>query len=347
MAIIYATGFNHYASIADLFSDGWSYNNASSYLAFSSTQARTGAYSLRLDRDVHYDIITFRTPSTHLTMGFEFAIYLPELPTFNNACLFQVQTAVGGAVLLIYIQSDGSAFLQLFPHYYQVTIPSVFKIGWNEIQIHTVVNTSTGFCKFKINNVEFTSPNVNTGSTPIGRFVIQDQIDTAAGSYWYIADFVVYNGDVADADNPCNDFLGCYGVQTKFPTADTATADWAKTGATDGYDCINEVVMDSDSTYISSTAVNDTSVFEFENVAAEYGDILAVIPTAAARKTDSGTAGLTQYIVQGGSELGGTQASVAQTYSRSQAPIHVDPVSGIKFTNANVNSAQVKVKRTA
>jgi hypothetical protein len=212
MSIIYATGFNHYASIADLFSDGWSYNNASSYLAFSSTQARTGLYSLRFDRDLTNDLIIFQTPTTHLTMGFEFAIYLPALPTVNNACFFQVQTAVGTNLITLHIQTDGAAFIDLPSGSIDSTIASVFKIGWNEVQIRATANSSTGQFKFRINGIDYVSGNINTGTTPIGRFVISDNINANPGDYWYIADFVVYNGDVADADNPCNDFLGCYGA---------------------------------------------------------------------------------------------------------------------------------------
>lgn len=137
--------------------------------------------------------------------------------------------------------------------------------------------------------------------------------------------------------------IGEHKIHTLLPTADTAQADW--TGAfTDIDDPFGSA--DGDSTFISTTTLNNKSEFAVGDLSESPATIHAVQSMIIARKTDAGTKGVTAYIQSGTTRADGTEFAAAETYASDTTIRSVDPDTASAWTVSGVNALLVGVEIT-
>lgn len=137
--------------------------------------------------------------------------------------------------------------------------------------------------------------------------------------------------------------IGEHKIHTLLPSADTTQADW-----TGSYTDVDDPAgsSDGDTTYISTTTLNNKSEFDLGNLPESPTTIHAVQSLIEARKTDAGTKGVTHYIDSNGTRENGTEFGAAEAYS-SHTKIHEqNPNGSIAWTESAINALKIGVEIT-
>lgn len=138
--------------------------------------------------------------------------------------------------------------------------------------------------------------------------------------------------------------VGEHRIQTLLPDGSGTNAAWTGTFA-DVDDAIN-ASSDGDSTFISETTLNDKHDFTCTNLGFSPTSVIAVNLVTEARKTDSGTIGVTPFVLSNGTEGAGTEFSAAETYSYTSDIFLVDPDTASAWTESGINAIQIGVEIT-
>lgn len=164
------------------------------------------------------------------------------------------------------------------------------------------------------------------------------------GNWSYIDNLYIWDG----TGGVNNDFLGERIIETLFPNADTAQADWSLSTGSNGYNLLNDVPDNPSTNYIEATTVDDQSTFDMGSLVSPGLGIAAVQVNARARKTNAGASKIKFGVVAGSTESlsGDFEPALDQTQ-----PFHkvfdVNPDTSAAWEVAEVNAAQVTVKKTA
>lgn len=334
MAIVKVEGFDLVGTNADLNSKGWvtaegtigasvgrfggaGYTlsgSTSNVLAFSQTFIRYTTVSFY-----------FKAPSlsgTQTILAIDDLIAPSQLPGLNTEQL-RVDTAADGSLLLY-----GDSSLR------GTSVTGVIVANtWHHIELQADINAS-GQGVIVVDGVEVLD-------------ISGDYIDgsTAASVVFigYSTDHILDDIVIQSSSSSQPTLLGEHKIQTLFPDADTAQADW--TGV---YTDIDDPVgsHDGDTTYISATTLNDKSEFTLSDLADTPSTINAVNLVTIARKTDAGTKGVTPYIVSDTTRDDGLEFGTSESYTVSQTIIENDPDTAAAWTASGINALKVGAEIT-
>lgn len=111
------------------------------------------------------------------------------------------------------------------------------------------------------------------------------------------------------------DFLGDCRVYTIFPSGNGTTNNWvANTGT--NWQAVDESSPDADSTYVSSSTLNNIDLYELDNVPSS-GSIAAIQTNCVTKKDDAGTYTISHIIRMSGVNYESSGISVTSSYSYS------------------------------
>lgn len=137
--------------------------------------------------------------------------------------------------------------------------------------------------------------------------------------------------------------LGEHRIHTLLPDGNTAQADW--TGVfTDIDDPFGS--DDGDTTFINTTTLNNKSEFSVANLPVTPTTVFAVQDTVVARKTDSGTKGVTPYIQSGVTREDGVEFGTSETYTTKLTMHELNPDTASAWTGTTVNAVLLGVEIT-
>lgn len=156
-----------------------------------------------------------------------------------------------------------------------------------------------------------------------------------ASNVWY-DDIIAWEGETGP--------VGPSGVYYLRPVSDVAPQDWELTSGASAYALINELAPDDDSDYIFTGSVNDQSNFNVEALPANVAQVLAVIPIARVRKTDTGAADISLGVNSGGVQANGEDQSALVGYSYLFQVFENDPEDAQPW--AATPMPQISIKRT-
>lgn len=145
----------------------------------------------------------------------------------------------------------------------------------------------------------------------------------------YVADTVVNN------DEPI-DFVGDCRVETLYPTADGANADFTPSTGMDNYAMVDDQGFDDDSTYVESSTAGHIDDYEFTNLTTAE-EIIGLQFTVIARKTD-----VTDYDIE--LRLNGNNSSPVTVNSTSYAGFTQifgeDPDTSMPWIDDDINASE-------
>jgi hypothetical protein len=121
-------------------------------------------------------------------------------------------------------------------------------------------------------------------------------------------------------------------------------------GAANGFDAIDQVTPDGDTTYITAGipgSPTPISEFGMENLPAGVSAISGVVLVNFSRKTEAGVANVQMSAISGASETAGTDQPMTEIYTYRQDVFETDPASAAPFTPAEVDALLIKADRTA
>jgi hypothetical protein len=211
------------------------------------------------------------------------------------------------------------------------------------IECFFTISTTVGVVQVWVNGVEVLSlSGLNTQqSNPYATAV---QICDGGNTGCYVDDFRIWD-NTGSYENAA---LGTDSrIVTKLPNGAGATTQWTPNGASANWQCVDDNPPDGDSTYVSSSTVNNVD----EYTAPSAGFTAApkmVLARIYARKDDSATRSVEFGVVSSGSSLSGNNATMGSGYAFYDADCSAeDPHTLAAWTAAGADAAGFWKQETA
>ena len=367
MALVFQDGFETWGTDATArtnmvnSSNGWL---ATGSLAITTGNARTGTLAGKVasGNNIIGPRLSLGGAKTSASgyFGVGFAAQIGALPTtVNDIAYFKntnanvewgIAITPSGAVALY---RGGSSQTQLAVTAAGVVTPNVYVHFEIKCLMPTTVSATNGELYLRINGLPaltVTGTDIYITATLYGmESITLNPLEQAwnATSAWY-DDVYVWDS----TGSYCNDWVGNKGVYTYYPDADTATAEWSITGVTQGFDAINDSTPDADTTYISATAVTQTSNFEIPTVLSTLTGIKAVTLQTSMRQDSAGVSEVQASLLSGVTYATGTSrvapypGATSSTYTAYQDHFYQDPGGAGDLTPTLISAMQVRLKRT-
>lgn len=341
MALLWMDGFDHYSNTETFMLDGL-YAQASGIL--SSSPVRTGLRSLLIDQGT---ILRKVLPSGRAAVGVGMGLYFPQIPSINNnAVLIDFRDNTNTRHVAVGVTSTGALEVFSGVSYLGTTAPVLTANAWHHLEMAVGFSNTVGTVEIRVNGVTVLSlTGQDTVSTANVQCAQVASFNTAGSptSNFYIDDLFIW--DTLGSHN--NDFIGDRRVLRLLPNADTAETDWVRNTGSNDFEAIDEVPPDDDATYVEATAATDRSEYGMENLGAEVVNVAALMTLPRIKKTDAGTANAQISLVSGASVTAGADRPITTAYTYWPDVFETDPATGAPWTPSAVNSALVRIERTA
>jgi len=294
-------------------------------------------------------------PASGLTFGCGFHFYAtsldyPSSPSFNRQALIGFSAGAAVVTRCIALDSGGQFTWRTTPEGTSLgnSGANVLAAGvLYHIEVKILWHASAGTVEIRVNGAVYMSL---TGIATLPTSATHMMFATAAweGSGAAIGTFSYDNLFIWDATGAINNtFQGERNVQTIFPNADTADADWALSTGAAGWSLLDNVPAVVGTDYIESSTVTDTSVFDLTSLANPNITVVAVQTDVYAEKTDAGASQIQVGVVSGGVDSMSAGQSVTQSQYRNFLKVtELNPNTGIAWTAAEINAAQIKLVRS-
>ena len=356
MAIMWADGFDHYGTSPNggrdnLLAGAWSEIDDSTAGTFQISDAfvRTGTHALYADSGSGTGSAFIRRllNSTLTSFGVAFGVYLLQIPGSDTGVGMGFRDNTNAEIFSLTYMSDGSIALRDGDNNGTIIAqsdPVMTAQTWNHIEVKMVIDPVVGEIEVRVNGepiIEATD--LDLGSTGVAGITFNRFVSNPANtSAFYIDDVVTWDITGAIA----NDFIGPCRVETLFPSADTAVDDWSVTGAADGYQAIDEVPPDGDTSYISADTAAMVSEFELDNLLPETDTVIGVYAVTMAKLDSAGSGNLQTSLVSGGDVAAGDDNALTTAYTYRGDVFMTDPDTTDQWTKAAVNAMLLRVEKT-
>ena len=342
MALVFADGFDHYAS-ADILKKWTGLGNN---LIYSSISVRPewsrppgGMGLLMADTNSARGIYkTFSSPHASFVCGFS-VYFSGTVPGGTvNALLALMDSASGVAgtyQLALRVDAGGHLVVGTGSNGTGTTIATssnVFSANtWYHIEVKATIHNTTGAVEVRVNGTSTGWITAQTGKNTRGQssnnYMDVVELMTAQGSSTYHDDFYFLS-----SASPNNDFLGPIKIVTAFPSGAGNSAQWVGNFASN-FTNVQELAGDGDSTFNQSATANQVDLFTFDDMPA--GTIMAVQDVMMARQ-DAGVPRTVRTKFRSGStDYSGTSFAMAGSYQFHCDPRDVDPATGSAYVVAD------------
>lgn len=354
MSILWAEGFDHYGTSpaggrTAMLAGAWAaitYNTTGSLIEISSTRARTGTYSLKIQHGANAVSQARRViGSARNVVGMAFAVHMDSLPITNDEHGFEIRNPSNANIVRLCYQSDGSIGVRIGSGATLIgtTDPVLLAGSFNHIEVKTTIDNIVGDIEINVNGVQaFVATDLALGTDGASQAMWGSFASGADDFTHYLDDLV--NWDDNGATN--NTFLGQQRVHTIFPASDTVVADWALAGAANGFDCVNNVPPDGDTTYIAAIAVDETVELGLDTLPPETETIAGVYIPTMGRLAEAGLGNVRTSLVSGVSASDGPSQAFSASYAYYGSVHENDPATGVAWTKAGLEAALLRLVKT-
>lgn len=371
-------GFEHYGAIARM-TEGvgggaaWSQVDpvtAAHGWALSTANPATGTYHMRLtDATGGARIMrrVFGVAKQVVGVGYRFQV--EDLPSAEgigatNALLLADFRDVSNATqVTVVMGTDGSVFamrgITLGGSSLGGTLlgrsdPCIAPGGYHHFEVKAKIDNSVGYIEVRVNQVTVlnltgvdtqTTANATAAQIVVGTSGNDLSTSNAGFGTFDLDDCFAWDDDASDAENTVVDFVGDKGCYYLAPNADTATADFAKTGSATSYGAIDEVPP-TGTEYLSTSSTTARTIVGVASLPGNISEVIAMQPIIYTRKEESGGVTMRSGVVVGTDESYGydDDPSTAYAYLRPK-PKTIDPSTGVAW--ANDAEPELLIERTA
>jgi hypothetical protein len=349
MAIIWADGFDHYGGNLSMALQG-GYVQFSIAPGNSVVNARTGngylICSVNFGRGARRAL---NSSVSALGVGVGYLITGPNIATGikQNAIRFgsslnlkEISVNVNANAGLTIWQGTGAVAssdnnLIAFGTWYHIETKVVCNSG---------VGTNDGTVEVRLNGVQRVIATGLNLPNALNSVTLGSPNDANANDTVWFDDFVIWDTSVADPANPCNDFLGDRRCVTSYPSADAATMQWVPSTGVVGWDRINDAPP-VDTSFVEGINAGDIAEFSKTPIGIATNDIAAAVVVGRIAKTDAGVSLVRLGIHSGIVVSNGPQLSPSVTAAYFQQFYHLDPNTGGKWTQPNLDAANIRITR--
>jgi len=338
MALVWADGFDHYGSAAEMQKV---YGDYASNNFLIGAGARTGTgYVEHYNENGSFSKL-IATPQTAFGVGVGFK---PTSFPGNLTHGFSLYDTAGNATRLLFNSSLGFCF------YYNSTLLGtsannlVNVNSWQQVEFFANKGngTTTGYLEARLNgNVILTVSGLALGATSYNKWYSHNPgIGGSGGWALQLDDLLMW--DTTGTIN--NTFLGDRRCLTSFATSNGATQGWTFTGGATAWQSINSVPP-SGTNYIEGVNSGDASEFNKGALTLLATGVAGVRVVASALKTDAGAATFRLGMHSGSFATMGASITPGTTYNYYDTILELDPNGSIPWTKASVEAALVRIAK--
>lgn len=290
------------------------------------------------------------TGSNGLVVGAGFSV-----PTFNSGVeiLYSIGGTIGSSVLLVGINPDGSMFCEITSGTVFTSASGTFTFGnRHEVEILVTEFNGSGHVTIYLDGVavaNLTSVQPANGSSQIlgladgstihtvgcGGFLGQTQSQSLVMDSTYAFD---------TSGSFCNAPVGPAISVIMIPNATGQNSAWTPNGAANGWQCINDIPPDGDTTYISDNTPNDEESVNLTPPSGITG-VYAVSVIADQRQDTAGGGRTIQLGLGDGSTRSyGTAWGLGTTYRMNTTSFSSNPFTSSAWVLADMAALQSAVK---
>jgi hypothetical protein len=219
--------------------------------------------------------------------------------------------------------------------------------AWQHFEAKVVIGAS-GSVEVRVDTnsvILLTGVNTQGGSTTTANIVLANGNigGTNNGAISYFKDFVIW--DSTGVYN--NSFIGSCFVWSMRPNADVSGTWSIFGGAGSGWASINETNPDDDTKYVySGWPAATADVFGLTDLPADATSVKGMMSLVRSKKSDGGDGNLQVGIVSGASTGTGSNRPITVAYTYWSDIFETDPATGVQWTVAAANAADLKLDRT-
>lgn len=286
-------------------------------------------------------------PSPLSTIYYAFPFKTDRLPAPATSIICAELRDAGSAQVRVILSSDGTLGIQRGDGAALIAAVPDFSMSINtfyHFEIGLSIHGSTAFVKFWVNEAEkLNLTNQNTqgvaGSTIITEIVaccanVQSQVSVTTFRF----DDIIVRNDQHIGDCHYREIL---------PTGTGSVDDGVPTGAASSREAVDDTAPDGDATKTALENVGDKFLLTYPPIPTDV-EVVAVIPTIYAQKSDAGPGTFkVAFKIDGSDYLGAEQSPSAGSYAHFPDPQMVSPDTGIAWTPAEVNALEMGAERTA
>jgi hypothetical protein len=308
--------------------------------AVSTAEKRTGSYSLYINGG-------YRVGARLSSMPTEIYVRLGHYAKGmgRNGTLMQLLDPDTTQQLTVIIDTVTMTIIVKRSHDSGTTLASaslpVLLNTWMCLEFHIVIS-NTGSVEIKCDGtsiLSYTGDTMETTKPQISEVLFGctkvTNMDYNRGYY----DDIAIN-DTSGAQN--NSWIGRGGILGLFPSGAGAHTDWDPNTGTN-HEAVDEKPHDSDTTYVSTTTVDEVDTYAIADLTNSNYVVSAVQWLAAARLDEAGSAAIKPVLRQGGTDYAGDSIGLDVGYALKKKIYDTAP-NGDTWTYAIVNAIEAGVK---
>lgn len=212
---------------------------------------------------------------------------------------------------------------------------------WNYIEMRVGIHATTGFVEVRVNNItDILVTGVNTKNTANS---VVNRVCMGGGNGYAILFDDMY---VTDETTPNSGFLGDCRVQTLLPDGSGQNSAWSVSGATSGWQCVDDTAAQVNGTYSDTDFVYGSGTgIKFEctmsNLSGTSPTVFGIAVSNVSKKGDAGARTCQNLIYTNNAEASGAAYNLSTSYINYTDLFNTNPVTASSWTPTDINNLQV------
>lgn len=332
MTVLYVDSFDHYTNLSQ---KGW-YVDDASFVALSSTRARHGTQSLRLQAE-HFAAWRW-LPAGYGAVGVGIGLNWDD---YNEDPIQFVQLA-DGQTKQVELGIDSTGHLYVSRNGTTIVGPGATALAvdtWYYIEWAVTIHDTTGTVDVLLNGVSELSATgldtKNSTNATVNRLKLgPGPAGTSTQPFMYLDDLVVTDGALPGICTVAAFSPDSNGNSSSFTGSDG--------NSTDNYALVDEATP-NDADYVESTTAGHRDLYGFANVPTDAG-VVGVQLVGRVSKTDSGSRSMKFTARRGATNYDGSALAVKDGFGAELQVWTDDPSTATTWNAAQLNGAEFGVK---
>jgi len=343
MSILYATGFDYFLNADDISeSDMTAFGTPVLEESVVCSVHSRQSVKLTSNNRIALPKYTFYEETAYIA----FWAYIITSPVINTYFCRMLQKDTIQMMLKFNFNDGSLSFVSGNYTTLGSSVPGIMTDGkWYYIEVKVTLKDSiaTDDCIVRVDgneviNVPATTDTAYSGGPYFDNF----QLAANISQQMYFDDVIVYDTE----GSTWNDFMGPRYISTLKVNGAGNSSQWTRSGGAANYEMVDEVEYDDDTSYVSTSTLNNKDLYTFEDLHASVNTIDAVcVNTVARRSTGINYRTIVPVTRISAADYDHDLANSAQDTYRAMQKIWTEsPATATAWTPSEVNAAEFGIK---
>lgn len=342
MAVVLTEGFDMYngSGAGSGLQARWTYQSGNNGVAMVG--GRFGGQAMRVQSAGVFSTVqyTLFLPAAYSALSIGFAYWPRTLTNASNR--FNLLDSAGGTLTVQVDHNNSTGSLDVRNAAGAIVANSgpgtiANNAAWVYVELEIVTGNPTGQIRAYLNNTQFANlTGQNCGANPVQGIMVRSTIDGGGNSDTVHIYDDMYVVDVATR-------LGERRIETLRGAADV-TKLWTPNSGTANFSRTNETVVDGDTSYVSTTGINNRDLYTIAPLSSTPLQIDAVNVVSFPVRMDAAARTIANSVQSAGVDSDGAALNVLSSYRRLDRLMLTDPATAAAWAAAGVNALRIGPK---